>query len=91
MAKIFVRERGNVHAGDGQPRFAVVGVHGTDMKLFHTHLRMGEIEAIAQAVGAELVMLPRGQAEHAGKEGGGGRRHGQRRHGGQGQGDAAST
>jgi hypothetical protein len=38
-----------------------------------------------------LVMLPRGQAEHAGKEGGGGRRHGQRRHGGQGQGDAASS
>ena len=91
MAKIFVRERGNVRPGDGQPRYAVVGVHGTDMKFFHTHLRMGEIEAIAQAVGAELVMLPRGQGEHTGQQGGGGRRRGQRRHGGQGQGDAASS
>jgi hypothetical protein len=81
MAKIFVRERGNVREGEGQPRFAVVGVHETDMKFFKTHLRKGELEAIAQAVGAELVTLPRGQGEHVGAEGGGGRRHGHRRHG----------
>lgn len=82
MAKIFVRERGNVDEGAGRPRFAVVGVHGTDMKFFKTHLRKGELEAIAQAVGAELVTLPRGRGEHAGDEGGGGkRRHGQHRHG----------
>ena len=97
MAKIFVRERGNVRPGDGQPRFAVVGVHGTDMKFFHTHLRMGEIEAIAHSIEAELVMLPRGQGEHAGNEGGGGRQHGRRHPGGGGRGgagrggDAAST
>jgi hypothetical protein len=87
MAKIFVRERGNVREGEGRPRFAVVGVEGTDMKFFKTHLRKGELDAIAQAVGAELVTLPRGQGEHAGEEGGGKRRHGHRRHGG----DASSA
>jgi hypothetical protein len=90
MAKIFVRERGNVGEGDGRPRFAVVGVQGTDMKFFKTHLRKGELEAVAQAVGAELVTLPRGSGEHVGEEGGGGkRRHGRRRRGM--GGDAASA
>lgn len=83
MAKIFVRERGNVREGDGQPRFAVVGVHDTDMKFFKTHLRKGELDEIAQAVGAELVMLARGSGDHLGEEGGGGKRqHGRRRRGG---------
>ena len=90
MAKIFVRERGNVDEGDARPRFAVVGVQGTDMKFFKTHLRKGELDAIAQAVGAELVSLPRGRGEHAGAEGGGGkRRRSRRRHGM--SGDAASA
>jgi hypothetical protein len=87
MAKIFVRERGNVREGEGRPRFAVVGVEGTDMKFFKTHLRKGELDAIAQAVGAELVTLPRGSGEHTGEEGGGKRRHGRRRR----DGDAASA
>jgi hypothetical protein len=92
MAKIFVRERGNVREGDGQPRFAVVGVHDADVKFFKTHLRKGEMEAIAQAVGAELVMLPRGSGEHLGEEGGGGRqRHGRRRRGEGRGGDAAAA
>jgi hypothetical protein len=82
MAKIFVRERGNVREGEGRPRFAVIGVHGTDMKFFRTHLRKGELDAIAQAIGAELVTLPRGSGEHTGQEGGGQRRHGRKRHGG---------
>lgn len=90
MAKIFVRERGNVDEGDARPRFAVVGTHGTDIKFFKTHLRKGELEAIAQAVAAELVTLPRGRGEHAGEEGGGGkRRHRGRRHAK--RGDAATT
>ena len=74
MAEIFVRERQNVEGGTARPRFAVVGVHGTDMKFFKTHLRMGEIEAIAKAVNAEIVMLPRGRGEHLGEAGGGGKR-----------------
>lgn len=79
MARIFIRERGNVNEGGGRPRFAVVGVQGTDMKFFKTHLRKGELEAIAQAVGAELVNLPRGRDEHSGAEGGGGKRRHARR------------
>ncbi len=74
MAKIFYRERNRVGAGGNQPRFAVVGVQGSDMTFFQFHLRKGELEAIAAAVGAELVQLPRGMGDHVGKAGGGGKR-----------------
>ena len=67
MARIFYRERVKVGEGDRQPRFAVVGVQGTDMTFFQFHLRKSELDAIAQAVGAELVMLPHGTGENAGK------------------------
>ncbi len=72
MAKIFYRERNKIGEGDQQPRFAVVGVQGTDMTFFQFHLRKGELDAIAQAVGAELVALPRGSGDHVGEQGGGG-------------------
>ncbi len=71
MAKIFVRERGRVREGDRRPRYAVVGVHDANMTFFKTHLRKGELDAIAQSINAELVILPRGQGEHTGQEGGG--------------------
>ncbi len=80
MAKIFIRERGNVGEGDRRPRFAVVGVEGTDIRFFQTHLRKGELDTIAQATGAELVILPRGHGEHAGQEGAGGKRRHGRKH-----------
>ncbi len=70
MAKIFFRERVKVSAGDRQPRFAVVGAQGTDMTFFQYHLRKSELEAIAQAIGAELVELPRGIGENANGKGG---------------------
>ncbi len=79
MSKIFVRERTRVEKGAGQPRFAVVGVQGTDLQFFQVHVRRGELDAIAQAVGAEIVHLPRGGGEHAGEEGGGQRRRGRRK------------
>lgn len=60
MAKIFYRERTNVHDGDQQPRFAIVGMLGTDLNLIEHHLRKSELEAIAREVGAELVQLPKG-------------------------------
>ena len=82
MAKIFVRERNKIAAGDRQPRFAVVGVQGTDMTFFQFHLRKGELDAIAQAVGADLVMLPRGTGDHSGQAGGGGKRKEARRRSG---------
>ena len=39
MAKIFVRERTHVSKGEGLPRFAVVGVEGSDLKFFQIHIR----------------------------------------------------
>ena len=74
MAKIFVRERTRVGKGEGLPRFAVVGVHGSDLTFFQLHVRKSELDAIAQAVGAEVVMLPRGTGENAGEGSGGGKR-----------------
>jgi hypothetical protein len=61
MSKIFVRERQNVGQGAGQPRFAVVAVEGTDMKIYTQHIRKIELEKLAEAVGAEIVYLPRGE------------------------------
>ncbi len=74
MAKIFVRERVRVRKGEGQPRFAVVGVQGSDLKFFQLHLRKSELDAIAQTAGAEIVMLPRGTGQDAGEGSGGGKR-----------------
>ena len=74
MAKIFVRERARVGKGEGLPRFAVVGGHGSDLKFFQLHVRKSELDAIAQAVGAEGIMLPRGTGENAGEGSGGGKR-----------------
>ena len=78
MAKIFIRERRHVGEGAGQPRFAVVGVQGSDLKFFKTRVRQAEIDAIAGAVGAEVVVLPRGSGEH-GNDGSGGQRRRRRR------------
>lgn len=80
MAKIFVRERNRVGKGEGLPRFAVVGVYGSDLNFFQLHVRKSELDAIAQAVGAEVVMLPHGTGQDIGAGSGGGQR--QRRGGG---------
>lgn len=80
MAKIFVRERRHVGQGAGRPRFAVVGVQGSDLKFFKPHLRQSELDAIAQAIQADVVVLPHGSGEHAGEGRGGGGRRRHRRH-----------
>ena len=74
MAKIFVRDRNRVEKGEGLPRFAVVGVEGSDLKFFQVHVRKSELNAIAEAVGAEVVMLPRGTGKNIGEGSGGGKR-----------------
>ncbi len=81
MAKIFVRERTIIGEGDAKPRFAVVGVAGTDMKFFKAHVRKGELETIAKSIDAEIVYLPRGMGKHEGEgeEGEGGKRKQARR------------
>jgi hypothetical protein len=80
MAKIFVRERRHVGQRAGRPRFAVIGVQGSDLKFFKTHVRQSELDAIAQALEAEVVVLPRGSGEHDGEGGGRGRRRQRDRH-----------
>jgi hypothetical protein len=74
MPRIFVRERRHVGKGAGRPRFAVIGVQGSDLKFFKTKVRRAELDAIAQAIGAEVVILPKGSGERGGKGDGGGRR-----------------
>jgi hypothetical protein len=74
MAKIFVRERTRIGKGEGKPRFAIVGVEGSDLKFFQLHIRKSELDAIAQSIGAEVVELPRGTGEDIGKGSGGGKR-----------------
>lgn len=74
MAKIFVRERSRIGKGEGLPRFAVLGVEGSDLKFFQIHVRKSELDAIAQSIGAEVVMLPRGTGESVGEDSGGGKR-----------------
>jgi hypothetical protein len=79
MSKLFVRERINVGRGAGLPRFAVVAVEGTDLKVYHSHIRRAELEKIATDIGAEIVYLPRGEQGEEQLGGGGGHR---RRHSG---------
>lgn len=56
--KIFYRERMKVGEGKKQPRFRMVAVANVDLKIYGKHLRRSELEEIAKAVGAELVLLP---------------------------------
>jgi hypothetical protein len=64
MIKIFVRERRHAGRGTGRPRFAIVAVQGADLKIFKPRIRKAELEALAAAIDAEIVYLPRGdQAE----------------------------
>lgn len=55
--KIFIRERRKVEQGERKPRFRVIAVSGTDVKFKANHVRKQEIDEIAQAVGAEVVLL----------------------------------
>lgn len=84
MAKIFVRNRRRVDRGAGQPRFAIVAVEGLDLKIYARHIRRKELEALSEAVGAEVVYLPGGDGSEAEQEDGGGQgRRKRRRKGGE--------
>jgi hypothetical protein len=66
--KIFVRERRKVEKGEKKPRFRVVGVSGSDLRLKVKHIRKKELVQIKDAIGAEIIMLDAGQGK---KDGGG--------------------
>lgn len=67
--KIFYRERSKMKDGAKQPRYRLMAVADVDFKVYGQHLRMCELKAIAESVGAELVALPRGQKHHHGGKG----------------------
>ena len=55
--KIFVRERRKSQEGEKQPRFRIVGVRGSDLKIHLTHIRQQELDQIATITGATIVYL----------------------------------
>jgi len=55
--KIFFRERRKVDEGEKKPRYNIVAVADVNLKIHAKHLRKGELEQIAEAIGAELVQL----------------------------------
>ena len=60
-AKIFVRERRKVEQGEKKSRFNVVGVAGTDLKIYSNHKI--EVEQIAREIDGEVVYLQAGKNE----------------------------
>lgn len=65
--KIFYRERNKIGVKERKPRFKLVAVAGVDISFYGDHLRKKELEEIAAAVGAELVLL-KSPKEGTGKE-----------------------
>ena len=63
--KIFYKERRVVKDGDKKPRFRVVGVMDCNLKIYADHLRLSELEHLAEAAQAELVLLRKGGREGA--------------------------
>jgi len=59
--KIFIRERLASGEGAQKPRLAVLGVAGLDLKIFTKHVRKVEIEQIALAIDADLIILEAGK------------------------------
>jgi hypothetical protein len=66
--KIFVRERRKVEKGEKKPRFRVVGVSGSDVKIYVKHIRKKELDQISKESGAEIIYLDAGKGQ---KNGGG--------------------
>jgi len=66
--QIFYRERGRIGKGEKRPRFMLVAIAGLDMKVYGKHLRKSELEQIAKAAGAKLVLLKGGEGKKKGKE-----------------------
>jgi hypothetical protein len=58
---IFYRERRKVEDGEKRPRFRVVAVHDVNLRVYSDHLRMSELEHLAEATGARLVELRKGK------------------------------
>lgn len=55
--KIFYRERHKVGTKEKKPRFKLVAVADVDITFYADHLRKKELEEIAEAVGADLILI----------------------------------
>ena len=66
--KIFVRERRKIEKGEKKPRFRIVGVSGSNVKIYVKHIRKKELDQISSESGAEIVYLEAGKGQ---KNGGG--------------------
>jgi hypothetical protein len=64
--KIFVRERRKVEKGERKPRFRIVGVSGSDVKIYVKHIRKKELDQISRESGAEIVYLEAGKGHKDG-------------------------
>ena len=56
-SKIFVRERRKVEKGEKKPRFRILGVSGSDLKIYVKHIRKQELDQLAKSTGAEVVHI----------------------------------
>jgi hypothetical protein len=65
--KIFVRQRRKIEKGEKKPRFRVVGVSGSDVKMYARHIRKKELDQIKAASGAEIVWLDAGTGKKDGQ------------------------
>jgi hypothetical protein len=61
--KIFVRERRKVEKGEKKPRFRVVGVQGSDLKIYVKHIRKKELEQIEKETGSQIIHLDAGKGQ----------------------------
>jgi uncharacterized short protein YbdD (DUF466 family) len=66
--KIFVRERRKVEKGERRPMFRIVGVSGSDVKIYVNHMRKKELDQISTDTGAQIVFMDAGKGQ---KDGGG--------------------
>ena len=64
--KIFVRERRKIQKGEKKPRFRVIGVSGSDVKIYVKHARKSELDRIHTDTGAEIVYLQMGKGLKSG-------------------------
>ncbi len=62
--KIFYRERIKVGKGEKKPRFMLVAVADMNVKIYGQHVRKSELEQIAEATGAELILLKSGGGKY---------------------------
>jgi hypothetical protein len=63
MPTIFVRERRKIETGEKKPRFRVVGVHDLNLRIYVEHIRKRELDQLAEATGAGVVILKGGKGE----------------------------